>query len=57
MIWLVRGLEEMFGVICDFEFKKDYLVFYNDFEFIFYVVIILKNVKLDDIKVIDICEL
>ena len=56
MTRLVRGLEEMFGVICDFEFKKDYPALYNDPEFTSYVATTLKNAKLDDIKAIDICE-
>lgn len=46
----------MFGVICDFEFKKDYPALYNDPEFTSYVATTLKNAKLDDIKAIDICE-
>ena len=52
MTRLVRGLEEMFGVICDFEFKKDYPALYNDPEFTSYVATTLKNAKLDDIKAI-----
>lgn len=53
---IVKGIEETFGVTCEFEFKKDYPALYNDPEFTSYVAETIKNAQIDDIKGVEICE-
>ncbi|GGB08831.1 amidohydrolase [Macrococcus hajekii] len=51
---LVKGLDEMFGVTCELDYKDDYPALYNDPEFTEYVSSTLKD-KLEDIPVEE-CE-
>ena len=49
---IVKGIEETFGVTCEFEFKKDYPALYNDPEFTSYVAETIKMHKLMILKVL-----
>ena len=53
---IVHGLEETFGVNCEFTFSKDYPALYNDPDFTEYVAETIKQAKLADVKGVEICE-
>ena len=53
---IVHGLEETFGVNCEFTFSKDYPALYNDPDFTEYVAETIKQSKLADVKGVEICE-
>ena len=53
---MVHGLEETFGVNCEFTFSKDYPALYNDPDFTEYVADTIKQAKLDDVIGVEVCE-
>ena len=53
---MVHGLEETFGVNCEFTFSKDYPALYNDPDFTEYVAETINQAKLADVKGIEVCE-
>ena len=53
---MVHGLEETFGVNCEFTFSKDYPALYNDLDFTEYVAETINQAKLADVKGIEVCE-